>query len=81
MIIYVEHGAPVVASGCGKEHRPADADRAVRRESRTAALKRRKGVGSRKDDPGEDTEGRMPLAIRAAGQAGRSYRGDAAVRR
>ena len=72
MIIYVEHGAPVVASGCGKEHQPADEDRAVRRVGRTASQKRREGMGSRKDDPGEDTEGRMPLAIRAAGQAGRS---------
>ena len=72
MIIYVEHGAPVVASGWRKKHGPADEDRAVRRESRTASQKRREGMGSRKDDPGEDTEGRMPLAIRATGRAGRS---------
>lgn len=32
------------------------------------------------DIPRENEAGRMPLAIRA-GQAGRSYRGDAAVRR
>lgn len=36
---------------------------------------------SRKDGPGENTEGRMPLAIRATGQAGRGPQGDAAVRR
>lgn len=39
------------------------------------------GWFSRKDGPEENTAGRMPLAIRAAGQAGRSYRGDATVRR
>lgn len=38
------------------------------------------GWSSRKDGPGENTEGRMPLAIRA-GRAGRGPQGDAADRR
>lgn len=76
MIIYVEHGASVVPFGSWRKPPPADLDRTVAPVSQTSALATQKEVYSRKDGPEENTAGntagRMPLAIRAAGQAGRS---------